>query len=80
MAGMSRSAFVDRFSELIGVAPRRYILDQRMQTACLLLRETSLGLSHLSLRVGYEATEAFSRAFKREIGKTPIEYRMSQAS
>ncbi|MEM7089741.1 MAG: AraC family transcriptional regulator [Pseudomonadota bacterium] len=80
VAGMSRSAFVDRFSELLGSAPRRYILDQRMQTACLLLRETSLGLSDVSLRVGYEATEAFSRAFKRETGKTPIEYRLAQAS
>lgn len=80
IAGMSRSAFVDRFSDLIGSAPRRYVLDQRMQTACLLLRETSLGLSEVSIRVGYEATEAFSRAFKRETGKTPIEYRLTHAS
>lgn len=75
LAGMSRSAFVDRFSDVVGAAPRRYLLDQRMQAARLLLKDTSLGLSEIALRVGYDAPESFSRAFKREIGRTPAEFR-----
>ena len=78
-AGMSRSAFVDRFAETLGVAPRRYILDQRMNAARLMLSETSLGLVEIAHRVGYEAPEAFSRAFRRETGQTPVEYRQAQA-
>lgn len=78
-AGMSRSAFVDRFAATLGVAPRRYILDQRMSMARLMLSETSFGLVEIAHRVGYEAPEAFSRAFRRETGQTPMDYRQSEA-
>ena len=73
--GMSRSAFVDRFTEVVGVGPRRYILAQRMETAALLLRDTDLTMAEIAHRVGYDAPEAFSRAFKRERGQTPAEWR-----
>ncbi|MEL7114061.1 MAG: AraC family transcriptional regulator [Pseudomonadota bacterium] len=73
--GMSRSAFVDRFTELVGVGPRRYILRNRMQTASRLLRETDLTLAEVAHRVGYDAPEAFSRAFKRENGRAPSDWR-----
>ena len=78
-AGMSRSAFVDRFAEVLGVAPGRYVLDQRIQAACLMLRDTSHGLAEIAHRVGYDAPESFSRAFKRETGRTPVEWRMGAA-
>ena len=75
IAGMSRSAFVDRFSDVLGTSPRRYILGQQIRSAQLMLRETSFGLAEIAHRIGYEAPEAFSRAFKRETGQTPGEYR-----
>ena len=77
--GMSRSAFVDQFARTLGTPPRRYILDQRMQAARLMLRDTTLGLAEISHRVGYDAPEAFSRAFKRETGQTPLECRSDRA-
>ena len=40
-----------------------------------MLRETSFSLAEVAHRIGYEAPEAFSRAFKRETGQTPGEYR-----
>lgn len=79
IAGMSRSSFVDRFAAVLGVAPRRYVLVQRIQAARLMLRDTSLGLGEIAHRVGYDAPEAFSRAFKRETGQTPMECRMDRA-
>lgn len=75
LAGMSRSAFVDRFTEIIGMAPGRYLLEQRIQAARLMLRESSLSLAEIAHRVGYDAPESFSRAFKRETGATPLTYR-----
>ncbi|MCG8413183.1 MAG: AraC family transcriptional regulator [Pseudomonadales bacterium] len=73
--GMSRSAFVSRFTELMGVGPRQYILSQRIETAAGLLRETDLTSAQIAFRVGYDAPEAFSRAFKRETGKSPSDWR-----
>ncbi|WP_305985879.1 AraC family transcriptional regulator [Roseibium sp. MMSF_3544] len=73
--GMSRSAFVDRFTEVMSMGPRKYILAQRMEAATVLLRETGLSTAEIAYRVGYDAPEAFSRAFKRETGYSPIELR-----
>ncbi len=73
--GMSRSAFVDRFTEVMAVGPRRYIVEQRMKAATALLQETDLTTAEVAYRVGYDAPEAFSRAYKRETGQTPTAWR-----
>lgn len=79
-AGMSRSAFVEQFTGLLGVAPGRYVLDQRINAARLMLRDTTLTLTEIARRVGYDATESFARAFKRETGRTPMEWRGQNAA
>ncbi len=76
-AGMSRSAFVERFTELMGVGPGGYVTRQRMQTARLLLQSTDLPMAQIAYRVGYDAPEAFSRAFKRSFGVAPAEWRVT---
>lgn len=73
--GMSRSAFVDSFGRVVGVGPKRYIIAQRMETASQLLRDTDLSMAQIACRVGYDAPEAFSRAFKREMGSSPFDWR-----
>ncbi|MEM7461180.1 MAG: AraC family transcriptional regulator [Pseudomonadota bacterium] len=73
--GMSRSAFVDRFTEVMGVGPRRYVLNQRMELAQWLLQDDRSSIAEIAGRVGYDATEAFSRAFKRETGRSPADWR-----
>ncbi len=75
ISGMSRSAFVSRFSNLVGVSPRQYMLELRIQEARLMLSDTALTLAEISTHVGYDAPESFSRAFKRETGETPQQYR-----
>lgn len=72
---LSRSAFVDRFSTLVGVPPIRYLTAWRLQTAKLQLRESSKSVSQLAYSVGYMSEEAFSRAFKREFGLSPSRWR-----
>ncbi|MEM1386219.1 MAG: AraC family transcriptional regulator [Pseudomonadota bacterium] len=77
--GMSRSAFVERFTEVLGVGPRQYMLDERMKLAAALLRDGQLTASEIALRVGYDAPEAFSRAFKRQYGLAPRHWRVGCA-
>jgi AraC-like DNA-binding protein len=73
--GMSRTAFVDRFTHLVGTPPIRYLGQARLATARLLLRETRLTANEIGYRVGFEAPVAFNRAFKREYGLPPAAWR-----
>ncbi len=73
--GASRSAFVDRFTSLMGMPPIRYLTVWRLQTARHGLRETGKTVAQIAYSVGYESEEAFSRAFKREFGLPPAKWR-----
>jgi AraC-like DNA-binding protein len=75
---MSRSAFADRFTALVGMPPIRYLTVWRLQTAKLNLRERQIPIAKLAHSVGYESEEAFSRAFKREFGVSPAHWRQQQ--
>jgi AraC-like DNA-binding protein len=74
---LSRSAFVERFTSLVGVPPIRYLTMWRLQTARLALQESDKAIAQLAHSVGYESEEAFSRAFKREFGMSPSRWRDS---
>lgn len=80
VAGMSRSSFAERFTDVVGIGARRYILLRRMEKAAFLLRDTDVPVSEIACRVGYDATEAFSRAFKRQMGTAPLDWRHADAS
>jgi AraC-like DNA-binding protein len=75
---MSRSAFVDRFTTLVGTPPIRYLTVCRLHAVRLQLRETRKTVAQLAHSVGYESEEAFSRAFKREFGLAPARWRDRQ--
>lgn len=46
------------------------------ESACNLLRDTSLTIQHIAYEIGFADTTAFHRAFKRWTGLTPAEYRV----
>jgi AraC-like DNA-binding protein len=72
---MSRSRFASRFVELVGQPPLEYLTRWRMQKACWLLRTTRARLKEVAIRVGYESTSAFSKAFAHAVGSAPGAYR-----
>ena len=76
-AAMGRTAFAERFREVVGETPYQYLTDWRIQNARRLLAESRLSLEQVALRVGYESASSFSRAFKRCLGTTPGAYRRS---
>jgi AraC family transcriptional regulator, activator of mtrCDE len=78
-AGMSRSALAARFHQLVGETPMQYLTMWRMQRARGLLGETSLGTAAIAERVGYLSEAAFSKAFKKVVGKGPGGYRRDLA-
>ena len=75
---LSRSAFADRFTTLMGQPPMRYLAGWRMQIAGQKLREGKLPIAQIAFDVGYESEAAFARAFKREVGMPPAAWRKGQ--
>lgn len=73
-AALSRSAFFERFTRRVGVAPMEYLSAWRMAVAKGLLRQADLGLAEVAERVGYGSASAFSTAFSRHVGQSPSRY------
>ena len=71
----SRTVLVDRFQQLLGRPPIRYLTEWRLNLASGLLRTTGLGVAEIGAKVGYTSEEAFSRAFKRALGQAPTYWR-----
>ncbi|MCW5940075.1 MAG: AraC family transcriptional regulator [Fimbriimonadaceae bacterium] len=78
--GMSRTAFALRFKSKAGVGPLEHLTQWRIQRACELLRESRKTLNEVAWRVGYESGAAFSRAFRREVGVSPGQFRRQAAN
>lgn len=77
-AGLSRSAFVERFTDAVGLPPMKYLTRSRLDLAKQLLLDRRQAVSQVAAKVGYEAEEAFNRAFKREFGLPPAKWRDMQ--
>ena len=73
-AALSRSAFFERFTRTLGVAPMEYLLAWRMALAKDLLRQQDATLIEVAQRVGYSSASTFSTAFKRHEGQPPSRY------
>ena len=76
---MSRSAFNERFTALVGMPPIKYLTHWRLQLAKEKLRDGRQGIAQIAHAVGYDSEVAFNRAFKREFGAPPARWREQQA-
>jgi AraC-like DNA-binding protein len=73
--GISRSALVERFTRYLSEPPMTYLTRWRLQLAARSLEQTSRGVADIAADIGYESEAAFNRAFKREFGRPPGQYR-----
>ncbi|OIJ63979.1 AraC family transcriptional regulator [Streptomyces mangrovisoli] len=79
VGGLSRAAFARRFTTLVGEPPLTYLTWWRMTMAGRLLRHDDLSLRQIAERTGYTSEFAFAKAFKREYGVAPGQYRRHAA-
>jgi AraC-like DNA-binding protein len=75
--GMSRTAFANRFRQLVGTAPLEYLQQWRLAIATSALKNSEEPLISIAERIGYQSDTAFSIAFKRAIGISPGRYRVA---
>lgn len=69
-ARMSRSAFAARFKAAVGQSPAEYVTGWRLTVAQQRLRDGA-SVARTATELGYANPPAFSRAFTRELGRSP---------
>jgi AraC-like DNA-binding protein len=69
--GSSRSIFAERFLAVTGLTPLRYLTELRMRLAADWIGRERMPIDVAAHRLGYGSQAAFSRAFKRIIGRSP---------
>jgi AraC-like DNA-binding protein len=74
-AAASRSVLSERFSHLVGYPPIQYLTRWRMQMAARRLADPAVRVSTVAHEVGYDSEAAFSRAFKKFVGRSPNQWR-----
>lgn len=77
---ISTNGFIHNFKQYAGMSPAQYILSLRMVNAQSLLERTTYNIKEISEIVGYENPLYFSRVFKKEIGKSPAQYRKERTT
>ena len=74
-AGLSRTAFSTRFTEVMGMPAIQYLSNWRLQLAAGLLDRQGMSIAQIAADVGFGSEAAFNRAFKRQVGVPPGAWR-----
>jgi AraC family transcriptional regulator len=78
VAAFSMYHFHRQFAATFGLSVHRYVQLARMKRASYRLAfRDSQTVTDIAMDAGYEAPEAFARAFKKRVGQTPSEFRKS---
>jgi AraC family transcriptional regulator, activator of mtrCDE len=72
---MSRATFVRHFDEAIGRSASDVLTEIRMSIAGRRLAQTRTPIAEIGEAVGYLSDAAFQRAFKKQVGMTPAQWR-----
>lgn len=71
----SKSALNQRFVQLFGMPPHRYITHLRLEQAAKLLNEGMLSIKEIASQLGYNNALNFSTLFRRHFGVAPSYYK-----
>lgn len=79
LAGLSRTAFAERFRVAYGAGPIEVLRTIRLRRAAELLSRSNLPIKRVASLVGYRSRTYFSRAFGAEHGVSPDAFRRALA-
>lgn len=65
------------FKEYIGQTPIGYLTQYRLNKSLGLLQNTDMTITEIALSVGFNGNSYFAETFKKNYGKTPLEFRAS---
>jgi len=71
LSGRSLASFKRDFQQQYNCAPKKWINEQRLEHARMLLQHSNKNVSEVALECGFENTPHFIRIFKQKFGFTP---------
>ena len=74
-ANMSVSNFNRLFTKEVGMSPKNYLIDVRLNKSVKLLRRNDLSVSEIAEQCGFYSLSHFSAVFKKAHNMSPSEYR-----
>ncbi len=75
IACVTSDSFLRFFSYMTGMTLNEYVRRRRLSLAVNDLQQSNEKIINIALKYGYDSTDAFSRAFKKQHGITPSAYR-----
>lgn len=73
--GMSSRTFQRRFVAFTGMAPMKWLAQERVHRCCQLLESTDLSIDRISLAVGFGGADILRYHFRETLSVSPNEYR-----
>lgn len=67
--------FARMFKQSVGVPPRMYLTQLRIERACELLRSSEMPVTEIAFEVGYSSSQVLARVFQKHRQMTPTDYR-----
>jgi signal transduction histidine kinase/DNA-binding response OmpR family regulator/ligand-binding sensor domain-containing protein len=77
---LSHSQFGRKLAALTGFTPNHFIRNLRLKKAKELLQNQELSITSVAYDCGFNDPSYFTRVFKKELGKTPLEWRSQEVS
>lgn len=72
---LSQGYFTRAFRDEFGISPMNYLMKKRIDKACELLENPEIKVSGIAIQAGFSSPQRFNVAFRKQMGKTPLEYR-----
>lgn len=72
--GLSRSSLQNLFKNNLDIAPKRYILNMKLNKSKELIMESKYTISEIAGLLGFSSIHYFSRRFKQEFDISPTDY------
>lgn len=76
----SRSQTIRLFKESFGITPYQYLIRQRIKTAKMFLRNTSMSIKEIAAELQFADEHYFSNTFKAHVGISPKRYRQQRTA
>ena len=76
--GINRNYLDSIFKKRLGISPKEYLMNFRMEKASALLANTNNPIGVIAAEVGYSDPMTFSKIFRRRFGMSPTQFRESR--
>ncbi len=74
---VSQNTLISKFKNDLGISPKKYLIQMRMDAATYLLRTSDFSITQIASMCGYDLPAHFSYVFKNHHGMSPKKYKLN---